>query len=441
MKAATPVDVPVSVPLAEPLFSEPVFNEGQVTPDPAYFHTPHPSDSPLYAQLQRLHGIKARSFRKSRAADGDLFPLAPALGSLGPGKVASIQAASHIVFHAAGDTGSVKGPRLQDIAPDAMAAETRTAAAADQPAFFFHLGDVVYSFAEAKYYYDQFYETYRNYAAPIFAIPGNHDGKQPPHPGGVRSLDSFHRNFCAPSFGISPDALTLHRTTMTQPGVYFTLDAPFVRIIGLYSNALEDPGLISSQGGMYPNVPDYQLTFLQAQLARIRAEAYAGAVILAVHHPPFTWYPPGAAPGAIHGGSPAMLREIDTLCAAAGVYPHAILSGHAHNYQRYTRSLPLGGRTLGVPFVVCGSGGHGLNALARAGVAAPAPGSDAGYLDAAGHPLRLEYADDQHYGYLRVTVDAQQLRIAFRAVSGAGAPPLESDAVTVDLATHAVVGS
>ena len=39
---------------------------------------------------------------------------------------------------------------------------------------------------------------------------------------------------------------------MTQPGVYFTLDAPFVSIIGLYTNVLEGPGVISSQGGKYP---------------------------------------------------------------------------------------------------------------------------------------------------------------------------------------------
>jgi len=34
----------------------------------------------------------------------------------------------------------------------------------------FHLGDVVYNFGEWNYYYDQFYEPFRNYAAPIFAI-------------------------------------------------------------------------------------------------------------------------------------------------------------------------------------------------------------------------------------------------------------------------------
>ena len=44
------------------------------------------------------------------------------------------------------------------------------------PSFFYHLGDVVYNFGEAAYYYDQFYEPYRNYPAPILGIPGNHDG-------------------------------------------------------------------------------------------------------------------------------------------------------------------------------------------------------------------------------------------------------------------------
>ncbi len=431
-------DYPASVPLSEPLFSEPIFGEGQLTPDPTYFQTPHPSDSPLYKELDKLHAIQARPFLKSRLADNALYALAPALGSLGAGKVAGITAAGRIVFHAVGDTGSVKGPQLQDLAPDAMAAETRAPAAADRPAFFIHLGDLVYSFAEAKYYYDQFYESYRNYAAPIFAIPGNHDGMLPPHPAGVGTLDSFYRNFCARSVGISPDALTLHRTTMTQPGGYFALDAPFVRILGLYSNALEDPGVISSQAGHYPNVPDYQLAFLRAQLQRIHDERYAGAVVVAVHHPPFTWSAPGGH-GSTHGGSPQMLKEIDALCTAAGVYPHAVLSGHAHNYQRYTRSFAFGAQAVAAPFVVCGSGGHGLNSLVAKGKPAPAFGADASHLDAAGHALRLDHYDDRHYGYLRVTVDARKLRIAFIAVPGGGAPAAEADAVTVDLATHAAV--
>jgi predicted phosphodiesterase len=45
----------------------------------------------------------------------------------------------------------------------------------------YHLGDVVYSFGEAAYYYDQFYDPFRNYPAPIFAVPGNHDGMVAPN--------------------------------------------------------------------------------------------------------------------------------------------------------------------------------------------------------------------------------------------------------------------
>ena len=71
---------------------------------------------------------------------------------------------------------------------DAMSADVAHGGAAG-PAFFFHLGDVVYYFGEGRYYYDQFYEPFRAYDRPIFAIPGNHDGmifgtsaRRPPGP-------------------------------------------------------------------------------------------------------------------------------------------------------------------------------------------------------------------------------------------------------------------
>jgi hypothetical protein len=32
-----------------------------------------------------------------------------------------------------------------------------------------------------------------------------------------------------------------------------------------------------------------------------------------------------------------MLKQIDAACKKAGIWPHAVLSGHAHNYQRFTR--------------------------------------------------------------------------------------------------------
>jgi hypothetical protein len=150
---------------------------------------------------------------------------------------------------------------------------------------------------------------------------------------------------------------------MMQPGVYVRLDAPFARIIGLFSNALEDPGVISSEkdGGKWRAVPDYQLVYLEAQLQRIEASNYKGAILLAVHHPPFSYAQNERRPSGNHGGSPVMRAEIDAICQKVGVYPHAVVSGHAHNYQRYTRSFSLApDRNYEVPFVVYGNGGHNI---------------------------------------------------------------------------------
>ena len=173
---------------------------------------------------------------------------------------------------------------------DAMAWDVRTGGS-NAPAFFFHLGDVVYNFGEGQYYYDQFYEPFRGYDRPIFAIPGNHDGivfgddPDTPH---AATLTAFLRNFCADAAAPSPDAGGLVRSTMTQPGVYFTLDAPFVSIVGLYTNVLEGPGVISSQDGHYPVLSgDAQLDFLKAELKRLAParKAQERAVIIACHHP------------------------------------------------------------------------------------------------------------------------------------------------------------
>jgi hypothetical protein len=286
----------------------------------------------------------------------------------------------------------------------------------------------------------------------VFAIPGNHDSFVIPNtPPAKTPLATFLRNFCSPKPVVTPEAASLHRTAMTQPGVYFTLDAPFVRIIGLFSNALEDPGLISSEGGKWPGVPNVQLAFLTAQLQRIKEEKYAGAVLLAMHHPPFTYAPPPQSGGAggNHSSSTVMLREIDTICKAQGVYPHAVLSGHAHNYQRYTRTVNLGGKAFDVPFIICGDGGHNANPLihAHGGRAAqePAMGTPVNYLDTnpavSTSGLLFEKYDDRNYGYLRITVDARQLAIGFH-VAGTGALTQSGvDKVTVDLASHTMVSN
>jgi Calcineurin-like phosphoesterase len=446
---------PLAQPVTHPTFGEPSFNEGIVTKDPTEFEVYHANDDAIYKQIEDLLTKKVVGFEKSRLPDDGLYSLADAYGEHGAKVLEAIQKTGQIVFHAVGDTGATsKGAYQNELrVADHATADLRAAPFEDRPAFFYHLGDVVYDFGESNYYYDQFYEPFRNYPAPIFAIPGNHDSFIIP---GTKAEDAplvtFSRNFCATSPQITKEAASLHRTAMTQPGVYFTLDAPFVRIIGLFSNALEDPGVLSSQKGHYKNVPDYQLDFLRAQLERIKKDKYAGAVVLALHHPPFTYSPPKGASTQVgsHSGSPAMLYDIDTICKETGVYPHAVLSGHQHNYQRYTRSLHFGGQDIDVPFIVCGSGGHHINAMVQGlhGVPAQRPryGTSVKYLDSGkvvtSRDLILENYDDTrtHYGYLRVTVTAARLQIAFQLTEEA-VEQAQADAVTVDLATRRLVAS
>ena len=434
-------------PLAAPVFGEPVFNEGVPTPDPTQFKTPHPSDSKLYKQIQSLLTKDTVNFPAASGKPGDLYELQQAWGPHGAEIIQNIQKAKQISFHALGDTGASESQKYGNEirVSDMVTNDFHTSDPANPPAFLYHLGDVVYDFGESQYYYDQFYEPYRDYPAPILAIPGNHDSFIVPGTAAAQQpLKIFMRNFCAASPVVTTESGPLHRTAMTQPGVYFTLDAPFVRIIGLFSNALEDPGLISSESGKWKGVPDVQLAFLTAQLQRIKTEKYAGAVLLATHHPAFSYPPPqgGKGGGGKHSSSNPMLREIDTICQAQGVYPHAFLSGHAHNYQHYTRSVNFNGKKFDVPFIVCGDSGHNVNPLVQAkkGQPAqePAQGANVTYLDA--NPavqatgLKLEKYDDKNYGYLRITVNAQQLRIDFHpAVASGGAQP---DTTIIDLATQ-----
>jgi hypothetical protein len=447
----------VNAPLPQPVFGEPVFAEGGTpTPDPMGFKTPHPSDAQQYKQIQNLLKKDVVSFTASRGKPGDLYALQDALGAHGPEIVSGIESAGQITFHVVGDSGASSSGKYKNElrVSDQVTADAQAAAANSKPAFLFHLGDLVYDFGESKYYYDQFYEPFRSYPAPIFAIPGNHDSFVIPGTAkGETPLDVFMRNFCATKPVVTQEAASLHRTAMTQPGIYFALDAPFVRIIGLFSNALEDPGLISSESGKWPGVPDLQLNFLTAQLQRIKKENYAGAVLLATHHPPFIYAAPPSqgSTGGRHSGSPAMLADIDKICAAQGVYPHAIISGHAHNYQRFTRTVQLGAKPYDAPFIICGDGGHGIEAVVRSKGGQtptdPANGANVGYLDPnpvvknAGTPLLIEQFDSTNYGYLRVSVTKQQLVIAFHTVAATSLPQSRVDAVTVDIASHTMVSN
>jgi len=395
-------------PGGEPKFAEPIR-----TRDPSQFVT-KVTDAQYYKLVDHETASQLiQAIPPPRDPGRLMMSLAEAYGpSKWKAKAQAIQKAKKIVFHAVGDTGPTHELKNIEAVADKMVNDFNEDPA-DVPAFFYHLGDVTYNFGEGEYYYDQFFEPFREYDAPILAIAGNHDGEvYPGAPAGT--LQAFLQNFCSSAPNRSPDAGGLSRTTMTQPGVYFTLDAPFVRIIGLYSNVLEDPGVISSENGKFPRVGDKQLGFLEEQLTQIKDSKYRGAVIVAVHHPP-------VVVGARHGSSPRMLKDLDTHFKKSGVYPHAVLSGHAHNYQRFTR-LERGRET---PYVVAGMGGHNIKSPFGKLATPPRPPFQSGQ-------FRCENYSVQ-YGYLRVVADEKLLRIEFHDVTTGVASKSPSDVVTVKL--------
>src|SRR5579862_3215062 len=390
----------------QPIFAQPI-----PSPDPTSFKTPITDQG-----YQGLKDVEPVPQPRAQAVE-PVLTLEEVYGDAGAAKVQAITAAGQIVFHCVGDTGSTKSPTTQSLVSDKMVADFSEANSADVPSFFYHLGDVVYYFGEAAYYYDQFYEPFREYPAPVLGIPGNHDGvlwSGDPSP----TLAAYLRNFCSSAPQQSQDSGGLLRTTMIQPGVYYTFEAPFVRILGLYSNVLEDPGVISPDNGKYSGLDRRQVDFLTAALKRVKSDTFTGAVIIATHHPPFTG-------GSDHGGSPGMLADIDSACQAAGVWPHAVLSGHAHNYQRYTRTMS--GRSI--PFLVAGCGGHSPLSKMRSTLRTPYP------ID---NTLTLESYDETDFGYLRIVVNATTLRIEFHPQNDGATTKTPDDVVKINLKTGAV---
>jgi predicted phosphodiesterase len=253
-----------------------------------------------------------------------------------------------------------------------------------------------------------------HYPGKIIAIPGNHDGEvfRNTDP---KSLEAFLTNFCAADAAPPPMAGSILRETMTQPGVYWWLDAPFIDIIGLYSNAAENPGFIS---GPIPGA--HQKKWLVAALKAIKKKRAGGeqkALLIATHHPPFS--------AAGHSGSATMLADIDDACAKAGVLPDIFLAGHSHNYQRFTRTVTLAGAAWQIPFIVAGMGGRNDQSVK------PATGHADG-----DHTL---VATRRGYGYLLIAAQRGLLTVRNIGLDAAGERlAADADRVTVDLTTHTI---
>ncbi len=323
-----------------------------------------------------------------------------------------IQNASAIKLHVIGDASRSGGDSApQEQVAQAMTADYDAAAHGHNPAMLVHLGDVIYGHQKAALYRDEFYRPYMKYPGKIIAIPGNHDGETFAGTDPV-SLKEFLNNFCATTAAVPPIAgdVRIFRETMTQPGVYWMLSAPFVNVIGLYSNIAEGPGNLLGANG-----DDQQIKWLTKTLSGLRQSAEKKALVIATHHPPFS--------SGGHSGSPDMLAQIDKACLDARIAPHAMLAGHAHNYQRYTRTAKIGGSgDVQIPYLVAGCAGHAASAVT-----------------AANHQHMGDTVFEKSlkgFGYLLVTANAAQLSIEM--IETTDGVKKSFDKVAVDIASHRV---
>ena len=342
--------------------------------------------------------------------------LADIIGKQG---VVDIEKQQSITFHTVGDTGHENGIDQEHVA-NAMAQDYDPAHPEKSPAFFLHLGDVIYYDNTDKGYQAQFYVPYKKYPGKIIAIPGNHDGeifKFDGTPTGQKtSLAAFWRNFCQSKTGIPPDAGTIFREMASQPGAYWYLDAPFIDIIGLYSNIGEGPGFINvpTIGGIKQT--DW-LTKTLTAIQKKRTQGVRKALIIAVHHPPFS--------EGGHSSSTDMLKDIDVCCTKSGIMPDALLAAHAHNYQRFTRYLSFVGKNMEIPFYVAGCGGRG-NINVR-----QADGKRVG-----DHSFDSSLVG---FGYLTITATAKQLSIFLTQVDQNGAKKPFDKKIIIDLKTNKII--
>ena len=224
--------------------------------------------------------------------------------------------------------------------------------------FMVIMGDVVYPAGDVADYGNRFYRPYKDYLAPIYGVPGNHDWYD--------GLHGFMRHFCgnrgrAISFknpGMRSSRSRVARRVLWrdprrtdeaevkrmqllrsrpeqqghQPGPYFAVDAGPLTIVGI------DTGITG--------VIDRD----QARWLVHISSASPKPKILVSGKP---LYVDGKyQPGGIEGGEPT----VDDIIKVPAHNYLAVIGGDVHNYQRYPVLLE-DGRTL--QYIVNGGGGAG----------------------------------------------------------------------------------
>jgi acid phosphatase type 7 len=330
-------------------------------------------------------------------------------------------AKTKLVFHSVGDTGDERGKEMDFVAA-MMTQDYDNSPEGEAPAFFYHLGDVVYFAGDIQGYGENFYETYAEYPGLIVSIPGNHDCQpDDPRDGPVdpdkKPLDGWVQNFMSNDpTRLGSLKTTSSRTQMNLPNVYWTFTTPLATFIGLFSNVSETEAELHQD----------QINWFKGELT---AADKNKALIVAIHHPPFSG-------DTEHSGSTVAEKVLFESFAATGKYPHLILSGHVHDYQRFTVKQKVENATFEIPCVVAGAGGYSklgkLHKINGRPALAPLQLSNT---------LRLESYDDQYFGFLRFEVtEGQIIGTYFSAPFEPNQTPRTriTDGFTIDLAARTV---
>jgi hypothetical protein len=117
-----------------------------------------------------------------------------------------------------------------------------------------------------------------------------------------------------------------------------------------------------------------------------------------------------------------MLAQIDKACNDAGIAPHAMLAGHSHTYQRYTRTTRIGGASVQIPYVVAGCGGHAESAVTAA----------------TGQHIGDTVFEKSLQGYGYVVVTATHAQVSIEMFETTNGVKKSFDKATVDIASHHV---
>ena len=336
--------------------------------------------------------------------------------------IATITQTGTMVIHSVGDTGDYRGTQ-QDFVAALMTADANALPDNMKPAFYYHLGDVIYFAGDVDKYGANFYATYQNYPAFIVAIAGNHDCQpDDPQDGPVDPnkvpLDGWVQNFMSSTPEQQGSLMTgAGRTVLDLPNVYWTFTTPYATILGLFSNVGETEGEIHA---------DQQAWFV----SELQAADPTKALIVTVHHPPFSG-------DEEHSGSSAVETVLSQSFQSANRYPDLVMSGHVHNYQRFTYEVTDStGAARQVTCLVAGAGGYtNLGTLHKVNGAAPTVPLDLG------DGLTLEQYDEKDFGFLRLEISPTQIQVTYLAAPfSTDANPTGNiiDIFTIDLTSHTV---